>query len=84
MARISLWTGAATGPAKKVAHRRGGTLASPDSDAGVMILGSSVVERSAVNRLVVGSNPTPGARVVAPMTLELPRIADPANIAPIN
>ena len=32
----------------------------------VLILGSSVVEQSAVNRSVVGSNPTRGATFIAP------------------
>ena len=40
---------------------RGWAKYTPRQSAGVTIQSSSVVERSAVNRLVVGSNPTSGA-----------------------
>ena len=47
---------AARGPLRKVQRR---------SIERIAIQSSSVVERSAVNRLVVGSNPTSGAKSVA-------------------
>ncbi len=48
-----------------------------------MIRGSSVVEQSAVNRSVVGSNPTRGASLSFPDNQELSAPGDDASAHPV-